>query len=334
MKSKKVGSRYWVVGTAAFLGAVAAGIAYSAFGVDHHRRLDPAVPGETSDLFTAGGRVTLYGRREGEGPPLLLIHSINAAASAYEMRPLFQYYLGLRPVYAIDLPGYGLSERRKQTYTPRIMIDAIHAAVAQIRQWHGGAKIDLLALSVSCEYAARAAFEKPDTIRTLGLISPTGFDKALSGYGRPQSTKGNSFTEALISFPLWSQALFDLVSSRASMRFFLKKTFGSSQIDEDLLTYDQASSHQPGATHVVWSFLAGYLFADDVTRIYESLSLPIWTVHGRKGDFVDYGKETAVAGKSNWNFDEFDTGAMPQFQRLSEVVASYERFQNKLDREH
>ena len=39
-------------------------------------------------------------------------------------------------------------------------------------------------------------------------------------------------------------------------------------IDEGLLDYGYASAHQPGAPHAVWSFLTGYLFADDVTRIY------------------------------------------------------------------
>ena len=114
------------------------------------------------------------------------------------------------------------------------------------------------------------------------------------------------------------------------MRFFLEKTFGSKNIDEGLFAYDQASAHQPGARHVVWSFLSGYLFADDATRVYKALTLPIWTIHGRKGDFVDFSKEAEVAGKPNWHFDEFDTGAMPQFERLSEVVASYKAFADRV----
>ncbi len=314
------------VAAAAVLAVAAAGLAYSALGVDHRRRLGPALAGRRSDLATAGGRITLYEAGGGEGTPLLLIHSINAAASSYEMRPLFEHYAGKRPVYAIDLPGYGLSERRDQTYTSRIMVDAIEAAMSEIAGRHGGAPVDLMALSLSCEYAARAALERPDDVRTLGLISPTAFDKALAGYGRAQSTKGNAAKLALVSVPLWSQALFDLVVSRASMRFFLQKTFGSKSIDEELFAYDQASAHQPGARHVVWSFLSGYLFADDATRVYKALTLPIWTCHGHRGDFVDYSKEREVAGKPNWHFAEFDTGAMPQFECLDGVVASYDRF--------
>ena len=312
--------------TAGIVGALAAGVAYSALAIDHRRRLPPPIPGTKTDLPTAAGSVAVYAAASGEGTPLLLVHSVNAAASAYEMLPLFRHYAGKRPVYAIDLPGYGMSERRNQTYTARMMADAIHAAVDDIKRLHDGAPIDVFALSVSCEYAARVALERPSDIRTLALLSPTGFDKALSGYGRAQSTKGNALKLALVSVPLWSQALFDSVVSRPSMRFFLEKTFGSKRIDEGLFAYDQLTAHQPGARHVVWSFLSGYLFADDATRVYKALKLPVWTGHGRRGDFVDFGKEREVAGKPNWHFAEFDTGAMPQFERLDDLVASFDAF--------
>ena len=321
----------WAVASASLAAAGGlAWVAYSAFATKHGKPLPPALPGTFQDLSSPGGRIHLYSSDAKDGVPLLLVHSINAAASAYELRPIYLHYGTRRPVYAIDLPGYGLSERRDRTYTPREMTDAIHAAVAHIRASRGDTKLDLMALSVSCEYAARAALERPDGVRSLALVSPTGFDKALSGYGRAQTTKGSPLRLALLSVPLWSQALFDLVVSRPSMRFFLRKTFGSDRIDEGLFAYDQLAAHQPGARHVVWSFLSGFLFADDVTRIYKTLSLPIWTCHGRRGDFVDFSKEGEVADKPNWHFDEFDTGAMPQFERLDAVIASYDKFLDSL----
>ena len=330
--NSRITASRWASVMAASLLAGAASLAYGAIKADHRRRLGPASPGASTDLHVCNHRVRLYGGgMTGRGVPLLLVHSINAAASSYEMRPLFLHYASYRPTYAIDLPGFGLSERRKQTYTPRIMADAIGAAVKRIRAENGGAAVDLIALSISCEYAARVALERPEDVRSLGLMSPTGFDKILSGYGRSQSTKGNGLKLALLSCPVWSQALFDLVASRPSMRFFLQKTFGSTTIDEGLFEYDQASAHQPGAMHVVWSFLSGFLFADDVTRLYRALRLPVWTVHGRRGDFVDYGKESEVAGRSNWTFDVFDTGAMPQFERLDDVVRSYDAFVETID---
>ena len=52
------------------------------------------------------------------GKPLLLLHSMNAAPSSMEMKPLFEHYRQQRPVYAPDLPGFGQSERADRSYSP------------------------------------------------------------------------------------------------------------------------------------------------------------------------------------------------------------------------
>ncbi len=308
------------------LATAAAWIAYSNAMIGRGRDLPPALPGGRVGVETRAGHVAVYADGPNEGAPLLLVHSINAAASSYEVRPLYLHYRRTRPVYAIDLPGFGLSERRSQVYTPRLMVDALHAAIAKIRSRHPGAPVDAMGLSLSCEYLARAAIERPGSLRSLGLISPTGFDRSLAGEGRAQSDRGNRFAFDAVSVPLWSRALFDLVVSRPSMRYFLNKTWGSKRIDEGLLDYGHVSAHQPGAQHAVWSFLSGYLFADDVTRIYRLLDLPIWTVHGVRGDFVDYRYERQIEDRPNWSLAVFDTGAFPHFEQLDRLTRSYDAF--------
>ena len=52
-------------------------------------RLPPAVSGERFEFESAAGRLSVY--VAGQGPPLLLVHSINASASAAEMRPLHEH---------------------------------------------------------------------------------------------------------------------------------------------------------------------------------------------------------------------------------------------------
>jgi pimeloyl-ACP methyl ester carboxylesterase len=321
----------WVGTALAAPFALAAGwIAYSRIAINHRQDLPPAVPGERFSAPSPAGRVNIYADGPGEGAPLLLVHSVNAAASAYEVRPLYLHYRGSRPVYALDLPGFGFSHRDDRVYTPRLMTDAIHAATAAIRARHGHAAIDLIALSLSSEYAARAALEEPDAYRSLGLISPTGFERSTRGNGPDQSHRGSALVLSAASFPLWSRPLFDLLTTEPSIRFFLQKTWGSNAIDEGLLAYDRLTTHQPGAEHAVWSFLAGHLFADDVARMYQRLKLPVWVVHGSRGDFVDYRGLSEVADKPNWTILALDTGALPQFERLDAVTASYDAFSARL----
>ena len=101
-------------------------LAYSAFAIDHRRLLPPALDADLSSLSSgAAGALNVYVDQSVHGRPLLLIHSVNAAASAYEMRPIFEHYRSQRQVYALDLPGYGFSERTDLARTPEAYAGAI-----------------------------------------------------------------------------------------------------------------------------------------------------------------------------------------------------------------
>ena len=311
----------------ATLAAAGGWIAYSRFAIDRRAYLPPALPGVRESLDAGeAGRVSFYGTAVGDGPPLLLIHSVNAAASAYETRPLFLHYRHARPIYALDLPGFGFSERSRRRYTPRLMVDAIHAVADEVRRRNGGARLDALALSLSCSYLARAALEREGDYRSLGLISPTGFDAVLSGRGPRGGNRGNDLLLAALEAPPWRRALYDALTSRPSIRYFLKRTFGSEHIDEGLLDYDHATAHRPGAEHAPLCFLAGHLFPTDATSLYEALALPVWMVHGTRGDFVDFDDADRFARRPNWTVQALPTGALPQFERLDEVTARYDTF--------
>ncbi|MGY2047811.1 alpha/beta fold hydrolase [Methylobacterium sp. JK268] len=315
----------------AALGGSGAWLAYSRLAIDHRVPLPRVLPGALEELRTPDGRVALHGSAGGSGTPLLLVHSINAAASAYEVRPLFMQALGGRPVYAVELPGFGFSERRRRLYTPDVMVRAIQAAAAEIRRRHGGGPIDAVALSLSAEYLARAAVERPADYRHLTLISPTGFDARLSGGGPAGGHRGKDGLRAALDAPPWGRALFDALVSRPSMRFFLEKTWGARDIDEGLLAYGYASAHQPGAEHAPFCFIAGHLFPTDATTLYEALDHPVLVLHGTRGDFVDYRDLPRFAARRNWTVRRLETGAFPHFEDLAAVTRAIDRAQAELE---
>ncbi|MBV9825837.1 MAG: alpha/beta fold hydrolase [Alphaproteobacteria bacterium] len=294
--------------------------------------LPAALPGGRLETDGVAGRLSCYATipapddRDHDPRPLLLLHSINAAGSAYEMRPLYEYYRKYRPVYAPDLPGFGMSERSDRRYGPRLMTDAVHAVVEQIQARHGAAPIDAIALSLSCEFLARAAVETPGSFRVLGLISPTGFDQRTPEGGPPGGTRGRPLLYQTLTVPPWRHGLFELLSSRASIRYFLEKTWGSKNIDEGLLEYDYLTTHQPGASFAPYRFVSGFLFSTDILNLYRRLAMPVWMVHGDRGDFVDYQKKTEIADRPNWHIEELPTGALPHFEIPARVIASYDAF--------
>ena len=286
--------------------------------------LEPALNGQWLSIDADGRPLTLY--IAGQGAPLLLVHSVNAAASAAEVRPLFEHYRTTRTVCALDLPGFGLSDRSDRAYTPRLMTDAVKAATAALRQRCGGVPVDALALSLSCEFLARAATESPGDYRSLALVSPTGLAGRDERRGPPGSTLAMPWLLSTLRGPGWGRLLFKGLTRPGVIRFFLAKTWGSEQIDEDLWRYAVATAQQAGAEHAPLHFLSGGLFSRDIQNVYEALTQPAWLSHGVRGDFTDYRKKTLLEGRANWRMNEFPTGAMPYFEELAAFTAAYDAF--------
>lgn len=297
----------------------------------------PTVPRAEPPPALGGERVTFHGRHAGlvsfyvdgplptrGAPPLVLIHSISAASSAYDMQPLYDHYRATRRVIALDLPGFGFSARVDRPYTPRLMTDAIKDLLEHLRLKHGQMTVDAIALSLSAEFLARAATEQPGPFRTLVLVSPTGFEHRALRKGRPQSTRGNRWVQAVLNQPRWRRGLYELLTKRSVIRLFLRRTWGSAQIDAGLFEYDVATSRPTGAEFAPISFLAGGLFSNDSGRLYLGLRAPVLLIHGRHGAFAKFPGTVAVEGRPNWTVETMDTGAMPHFEMPAEFVRRYD----------
>jgi pimeloyl-ACP methyl ester carboxylesterase len=286
------------------------------------------------------GRVMLYhagpGGNEGQTqaqrlqlpslPPLLLVHSVNAAGTAAEMAPLHAHYSRTRPVYSMDLPGFGLSERSDRAYTPRLMTDAILEALKLIDERHPGQPVDALGLSLACEFVVRAALEVPQRLRRLVLVSPTGFNGKARRYGPAGSTLGIDWLHACLAYPAWGSALFRGLTRPGVIRYFLQRSWGAKKIDETLWRYDVWTTRQAGAHHAPLYFLSAHLFSKDINSLYETLTCPVWVSMATRGDFTNYTGRASVQGKPNWQFHSIEGGALPYFEDLNAFVALLDPF--------
>jgi pimeloyl-ACP methyl ester carboxylesterase len=270
--------------------------------------LPPALPGEQLDL--QGVHVYVAG----QGPPMLLVHSVNAAAAAAEVRPVYEHAQATHTVFALDLPGYGLSDRSDRPYTPRLMTDALHTVAEHIRQRCGPVPIDALAVSLGCEFLARAATEQPAHWGRLALVSPTGLRGTKTRRAAPGSVIGPPWVLKLLRGPGWGAPLFRGLTRPDVIAYFLRRTWGSKDIDLDLWRYDVLTTRVPGAEHAPLHFLAARLFSADITTVYESLTQPVWMSHGTRGDFTDYRGMAVLKPARPWRRSVFQTGALPYFE--------------------
>ena len=292
--------------------------------------LPPAVQKEPRIRKTSEFAYAYYAA-EGVGCPVLLVHSINAAASAYEMKPVFEALTrggagASRPVFLVDLPGFGRAEQGARRYDVRLYTDTILDMLEVIEASGAKGPIHALALSLSSEFLARAAMERPDRFRSLGFINPTGFSRGSHKLTEPGANKELPGFAFVFEDRPWSRALFDLLTREASIRYFLRRTYGSRDVDEDLVAYDVLCTRQPGAHHAPFAFLSGRLFSKDIRTIYESLTIPIWVPHGTRGDFRDFSETGWAESRGNWRFEAFASGAMPHFEHPSLFEGSMLRF--------
>jgi pimeloyl-ACP methyl ester carboxylesterase len=257
---------------------------------------------------------------------MLLVHSVNASASAAEMAPLFDYYRQSRSVYALDLPGFGFSDRSDRTYTPRLMTDAVLDCLQTIATRNSESSVDVVALSLSGEFAVRAQSEQGQLVRTLTLISPTGFNGKPRRYGPPGESLGVPWLHALLTKRLWAGALFKGLTRPGVIRYFLQRSWGSKQIDETLWQYDILTARQTGAQHAPLYFLSAYLFSRDINNLYERVLCPVWVSMATRGDFTDYQGRHTVEGRPNWQFHPIAGGALPYFEDLGAFTALLDPF--------
>jgi pimeloyl-ACP methyl ester carboxylesterase len=293
-------------------------ILYSNLAIDHQMPLDEAIPADRAVFDSPqAGAVSYYSQRRAEGRPLVLVHSVNAAASAYEVRPLFLHYRSRRPVYALDLPGYGFSSRENRHYSPELYQDSIAEFLREVV----GEPADVVALSLSSEFAARAALAEPDLFASLALVSPTGF-------GPDQNSQKKSTNPyPVLSFPLWGRPLFDLIATRASIEYFLAKSF-LGPVPGEMIEYAYATAHQPGAEHAPLRFISGNLFTLGVReQVYDRLRVPTLVLYDRD-NFVSFDMLPATLSASDFvqAVRLVPSLGLPQFEHLEDMVEVLNRF--------
>lgn len=303
---------------------IGAGIAYSFLGIDHDVPLATAVDAEQKQFTSEqAGWLSYYVDETGDGRPLLLIHSINAAPSSFEMKPLFVHYRSTRPVYSLDLPGFGFSERSDRRYSPQLYAGAIVEFARDVV----GTAVDAVTFSLGCEFVALAAQAEPDLFHSLALISPTGM-------GKPIGTGPNSGNDELgrrahsfLSFPLWSQPFYDLLTSKISIRYYLGQSFVG-EPPPDFLAYAHDTSHQPGARYAPLYFLSGQLFTYGVrTAVYEKIDTPTLVIYDRDAN-VSFDKLPDLLQKNDaWQAVRIvPTMGLPHWEKLPETTTALDQF--------
>jgi pimeloyl-ACP methyl ester carboxylesterase len=288
-------------------------------GVPTVSTLRPALGGQRYSFELSGfGTVNVYADPRGAGRPLILTHSVNAAASAYEMKPLWDAYAGTRPVYALEWPGFGSSARPDVVYTRDLMTRALLSLVAQL-----GTDVDVASMSLGSEFAARAALQDP-RIRSLALLSPSGLGTPRGGTQEANADDGGQRLYGTLS--RFGTPLFALLRTRPVIELFLNPSFRG-PVNVGLINYAVDTSRQPGAKYAPIYFISGQLFTPDAyTDLYSKLTIPTVVMYDQDA-FVNFARLpdfAALPGKSAVRIA--DTDGLPHWEKMLDVKVTLDAF--------
>ncbi|HEX2911702.1 MAG TPA: alpha/beta fold hydrolase [Chloroflexia bacterium] len=212
----------------------------------------------------------------GEGAPLLLVHSINAAAWAFEMRLNIEPLAAQYKVYVPDLPGFGRSERKPVRYTAELYIEFMADFARYIKEQDGQAPA-VIASSLPAAYVISIAASQPDLLGPLMLVTPIGYNKL----DKPAGPKAERVHRWFMG-PLGS-AVFWLLTTKASQRLFLARDgyYDKSKVTPTLLGGYHVTARQPNAKYAPISFVT-QLLNHSVQSEWPALSQPVLLVWGRE----------------------------------------------------
>ena len=307
-------------------------ILYSRRYIDHHAKVKGILEAEHGNFDApTAGKLHFYVDKRGSGRPLVILHGVHAAAGAHDIVPIFNAFKSQRPVYALELPGFGGSERGDRPYRPSMY----QAALTEFIRGEIGQPADVAALGLSAEFAALAAQANPEWIHALVMISPTGFEMPPIGSLAEQIRKTN-FADLLYSVmavPLWSLPLFDILASRPRLSLYYRQRF-EADVPEELVSIAYASAHQAGAHFAPIVFASGRLAVRDVReKVYDALTQPVLVLYdnepGKSYDML----LASVQAHPNWSVRRIrQSRGMPHFDRPGETFHILDDFLKAQDK--
>ncbi len=202
--------------------------------------------------------------KKGTGSPVLLIHDLSLGSSVYEFNRIIDKLSENHEVYAIDLLGYGLSDKPNITYTNFLYVQLVIDFIKNVI----GKKADIIVTGDSVQIAIMACHNDPEVIRHMVFINPQNIYES-----NKIPSKQTKLFKLLLDTPILGTFIYNLFSKKELIeKKFKNKYFcDSSKIEEkDILSYMKAA-HFPdySSKYAFSSYIGKYMNANIVHALKE-----------------------------------------------------------------
>jgi pimeloyl-ACP methyl ester carboxylesterase len=267
----------------------------------------------------------VFYKKAGDGPPLLLVHSIGAGCSSYEFRHIWKELSEKYTVYAIDLLGFGKSDKPALNYTAETYIKLLSDfCKSVIGVGDGRGECDVIASSLSAAYVIALSHRDPDLFHRLILVCPTGIEELAES----PNTISLAVRGALRT-PVMGTTFYNGVTSKTGIRTYLVQRVYSDpmKVTNEMVDYYHTSAHQPGGENVLPSFLSGYLNINIRESFKTIVDLPL-IVWGQEAVETPLGEvEAFLAVNKNAKLEVIENaGGLPHDEQPEAFLAAVRPF--------
>lgn len=311
------------VGGAVGGAALGAAALYNASATRGIAPLDNALGGEPGEILWRGHRVAYT--RHGSGSAVLLVHGVHLGASSLEWRKTVASLARHHTVYALDLLGFGRSDRPAARYAPALYQSLIADVIARVVR----ESCVVIASSLSAAYLIALAARDPRHIAGLVLIAPTGV-----AHLRESTPLTDSASHRFIEAPLVGDTIYNGLTSPAALRRQLERAYSDDRmVTPALVEAHVRAARQAGAKHAAAAYLDGRLNLDvrAALRRVRQPTLLLWGALANENP-VDHAHAFRVLKEDmEWVLVQ-EAGDLPHDERPDEVYAALRSFLERTGR--
>lgn len=215
----------------------------------------------------------------GTGRPLLLIHDIGLGCGLHEWYHNINALSKDYTVYALDLIGFGFSEKPGISYSPYLYTTLLNDFIKDIIR----EKTFVAASGHGAAFAVAAYSFMPEKYDKMILIAPTGI-----GTGNQPPTVYDVWLQRVLDAPLIGTSAYNLLNSKAGIRRYLTQYLYSEDypVTEELAETYYAAAHDggPNARYALSVYLS-HFFNIDTERLLLNIDRPIHILWGADNPF-------------------------------------------------
>ncbi len=266
--NKPLRSLLWTGAVVALPTAVNAVIAYRS------SPMEQPLPGDIAYYDWIHGRVAFY--RLGQGPPLLLVHHPSAGGSAWEWRKVFPELANRYTVFALDLLGFGRSDKPRLDYTGPLLAELVHDFLEDVV----GQRAEGVGSGLGAAYLVNVAVRRPELLDHLVLANPTGSTN-------PASPAIEQVENTVLRSPVLGTSIYNYFVSRGGIRRELIDHifYDPTLVTPELVNQLYAAAHQPGSQFPTAAYLSGRLDLP-MRMAFTALKQPVLLVWGGQAHYT------------------------------------------------